>query len=117
MVGGSYRISNLVAQRQRAACRCPRCRKFRLHPWVGEVPCRRKRLPAPASLPGESHGQRSLVGYSPRGLKESDTAGHAGKEEPSPHSVSNPGMGFEQDPSSNPLKESCLEGCIPECGS
>ena len=24
-------------------------------------------------LAGESHGQRSLVGYSPRGLKESDT--------------------------------------------
>ena len=23
-------------------------------------------------LPGESHGQRSLVGYSPRGLKELD---------------------------------------------
>ena len=27
----------------------------------------------PAFLPGESHGQRSLVGYSPRGHKESDT--------------------------------------------
>ena len=26
-------------------------------------------------LPGESHGQRSLVGSSPRGLKESDTTG------------------------------------------
>ena len=24
-------------------------------------------------LPGESHGQRSLVGYSPQGCKESDT--------------------------------------------
>ena len=27
----------------------------------------------PVFLPGESHGQRSLVGYSPRGRKESDT--------------------------------------------
>ena len=27
----------------------------------------------PGSLPGESHGQRSLAGYSPQGLKESDT--------------------------------------------
>ena len=27
----------------------------------------------PVVLPGESHGQRSLVGYSPRGRKESDT--------------------------------------------
>ena len=26
-----------------------------------------------AFLPGESHGQRSLVGYSPKGHKESDT--------------------------------------------
>ena len=26
----------------------------------------------PVLLPGESHGQRSLVGYSPSGLKESD---------------------------------------------
>ena len=28
--------------------------------------------PTPVFLPGESHGQRSLVGYSPRGHKESD---------------------------------------------
>ena len=27
----------------------------------------------PGFLPGESHGRRSLVGYSPRGRKESDT--------------------------------------------
>ena len=30
--------------------------------------------PAPAFLPGKPHAQRSLVGYSPRGLKEMDTA-------------------------------------------
>ena len=29
--------------------------------------------PTPVFLPGESHGQRSLVGYSLRGRKESDT--------------------------------------------
>ena len=34
---------------------------------------RRKWQPTPVFLPGESHGQRSLVGYSPRGRKESDT--------------------------------------------
>ena len=28
---------------------------------------------SPAFLPGEFHGQRSLVGYSPWGHKESDT--------------------------------------------
>ena len=31
----------------------------------------------PVSLPGESHGQRSLADYSPWGLKESDTTEHA----------------------------------------
>ena len=32
--------------------------------------------PTPVLLPGESHGQRSLVGYSPRGCKESDRTEH-----------------------------------------
>ena len=34
-------------------------------PWVGEIPWRRKWQHTPALLPGKSHGQRSLVGYSP----------------------------------------------------
>ena len=38
-----------------------------------ESPWRRKRQPAPVFLPGESHGQRSLVGDSPWGRKELDT--------------------------------------------
>ena len=29
-------------------------------------------VPTPVFLPGESHGQRTMVGYSPRGHKESD---------------------------------------------
>ena len=44
-----------------------------LDPWVGKTPWRRAWQPAPVSLPGGPHGQRSLVGYSPRGGKESDT--------------------------------------------
>ena len=36
-----------------------------LDPWVGKTPWRRKQQPTPVFLPGESHGQRSLVGYSP----------------------------------------------------
>ena len=35
---------------------------------------RRKWQPTPLFLPGESRGQRNLEGYSPRGLKESDTS-------------------------------------------
>ena len=33
----------------------------------------RKWQPTPVFLPGKSHGPRSLIGYSPWGLKESDT--------------------------------------------
>ena len=43
-----------------------------LNPWVGKIPQRRKRPPTPVFLPGESHGQRGLAGYSPCGPKESD---------------------------------------------
>ena len=37
-----------------------------------EDPLRREWLPTPVILPGESHGQRSLEGYRPLGLKELD---------------------------------------------
>ena len=36
-----------------------------LDPWVGKIPWRKKWQPTPVFLPGESHGRRSLVGYSP----------------------------------------------------
>ena len=38
----------------------------------GKIPCRRKWQPTPVFLPGESQGQRSLVGYNPWGHKESN---------------------------------------------
>ena len=41
-------------------------------PWVRKIPWRRKWQPTPVFLPGESQGQRSLVGSSPQGHKESD---------------------------------------------
>ena len=40
--------------------------------WVGKIPWRRAWQLTPVFLPGESHGQRSLTDYSPRGCKESD---------------------------------------------
>ena len=46
------------------------------NPWVGKIPCRRKWQPTPVFLSGQAHGQRSLVGYSPWGPKESDTNEH-----------------------------------------
>ena len=42
-----------------------------------EDPWRRAWQPTPVSLPGESHGQRSLVGYNPWGLTESGATEHA----------------------------------------
>ena len=44
-----------------------------VHPWVTKIPWRRKWQPTAVFLPGEFHGQRSLVGYSPWGHKELDT--------------------------------------------
>ena len=37
-----------------------------------EDPLEKEMEPTPVFLPGESHGQKSLAGYSPRGHKESD---------------------------------------------
>ena len=38
--------------------------RLMLHPLVWKIPCRRKWQSTPVFLPGKSHGQRSLVGYS-----------------------------------------------------
>ena len=43
-------------------CRGMRCR---VNPWVRKIPWRRAWQPIPVSLPGESHGHWSLVGYRP----------------------------------------------------
>ena len=43
------------------------------HPWVGKIPWSGAWQPAPVFWPGESHGQRSLVGCSTRGHTKSDT--------------------------------------------
>ena len=48
------------------------CRGLGLDPWDREIPWRRTRQPTPVSLPGKSHGQKSLVGYSARGRRELD---------------------------------------------
>ena len=46
------------------------------NPGMGRIPWRRKWQPTPVFLPGESHRQRSLAGYSPWSCKESDTTEH-----------------------------------------
>ena len=44
---------------------CRRGKRSEFHPWVEKIPWRRAWQPTPVFLPRESHGQRSLVGYSP----------------------------------------------------
>ena len=42
-----------------------------MHSPDRKIPQKRKWQPTPVFLPGKSHGQRNLVGYSPWGRKES----------------------------------------------
>ena len=56
----SHHWALLVAQWSRIRLQCRRCR---FDPRVGKIPWERKWQPTPVFLPGESHGQRSLVGY------------------------------------------------------
>ena len=61
---------------------CRRLKRLRFDPWVGKIPWRRKRQLTPVCLPGESHGQRSLAGYSPWVCKELDTTEAHGAQSP-----------------------------------
>ena len=51
----------------------PVMQQTQFDPWCRDVLWKREWLPTPVFLPGKSHGQRSLVGYSPWGCKELDT--------------------------------------------
>ena len=46
--------------------------EIRVRSWVGKIPWRRAWLSTPVLLPEESHGQRSLVGYSLERRQQSD---------------------------------------------
>ena len=54
------------------ACQRRRHKRHEFNPGVGRIPWRRAWQPTPVFLPGESHGQRGLVGYSPWGCKQLD---------------------------------------------
>ena len=64
---GSYSVrgASLVAQRLKNSPAMQEPQET----WVGKILWRRKWQPTPVFLPGESHGQRSLAGYSPWGRK------------------------------------------------
>ena len=54
-------------------CQCRRHRRSGFDPWVEKIPWRRKWQPTPIFLPGEPHGQRSLVGCRAHGVAKSRT--------------------------------------------
>ena len=53
------------ASGKESARQCRRHKSHRLDSWVRKICWRRAWQPTPVFLPGESHGQRSLVGYGP----------------------------------------------------
>ena len=64
---------------------CLQCKRWGLDTWVGKIPWRREWQSTPIFLPEESHGQGSLVGYSPWCRKELDMteqlSRHAGTQQ------------------------------------
>ena len=52
-----------ISDGKESACQSRRCS---FNPWVGKIPWRRAWQLTLVFLPGESHGQRNLVGYSPQ---------------------------------------------------
>ena len=63
----------MYANGKEPACQGRRHKRHRFDPWVRKIPWRGKWQPTPVLLPGKSHGQRRLAGYSPWGRKEWDT--------------------------------------------
>ena len=63
---------SLMAQQVRNPPAKHEMQEIQVRPWVGKIFWRRKWQPTPVFLPEKSHEQRSLVGYSPKGHKESD---------------------------------------------
>ena len=63
----------MVLRSKEFACSIGEAGEVGLIPCVGKIPWRRKWQSTSVFLPGESHGQRSLVGYSPQHCRELDT--------------------------------------------
>ena len=64
------------ASSKESACRCKRCKRHRINPWVGKIPWRRRWQPTAVFLPGKPHGQEEPGGYGPWGCKGSKTTEH-----------------------------------------
>ena len=69
--------SGTSGKQSASQCNAEDARDASLIPESGKIPCRRKWKSAPVFLPEKFHGQRSLVGYSSWGHKESNRTEHA----------------------------------------
>ena len=69
--------ANVIVVRTSLVAQTVKCVPTMRETWVRslgwEDPLEKEMPTTPVQLPGKSHGQRSLVGYSPWGRKESDT--------------------------------------------
>ena len=93
------------------ACQCRRHKRHWFDLWVRKIPWRRAWQPSPVFLPGESHGQRSLAGYSPWDCR----IRHGWSDRASMHSAFYVG-GFPSTTKSETLKSSqCPGGDGPLC--
>ena len=70
---GSSAPGILCASGKEHAWQCRRRKRYAFNPWIGKIPWRRAWHPTAVVLPGESPGQRSLVGCRPWGCKDLDT--------------------------------------------
>ena len=68
LITSVFEVPRLLSAKEPAS----QCRRCEFDSWVGKILSRRKWKPTPVLLPGKSHGQRSLAGYSPWGFTESD---------------------------------------------
>ena len=69
---GSYTVQHPLLRLPERICL--QCRRPNFNPWVRKILWRREWQDTPVFLPGESHGQRSLVGLQSMGSKESVTS-------------------------------------------
>ena len=69
---GSYLCSSGDSSDKELACQCRRNKRYGFKHWVRKILWMRAWQSIPVFLPGESHGQRSPVGYSQWSHKEVD---------------------------------------------
>ena len=70
VVGKGASLGGVSISGKEPACHS---RRYGFNPWAGKILWRRAWQPTPVFFPGDSHGQKSLVGYNPWALKELDT--------------------------------------------